>query len=106
LQLDASKVPYCIDFPVLLYECETWSLILREEHRLRVREKWRFMFAPLLNIIPLIRLGIRFSGQAVLMGEKINAYSDMVRNPDEKRSLTIPTGTWEDNIKMGLEQRE
>jgi len=22
--------------PVVLYECETWSLILREEHRLRV----------------------------------------------------------------------
>jgi hypothetical protein len=23
---------------VVLYECETWSLILREEHRLRVSE--------------------------------------------------------------------
>jgi hypothetical protein len=23
--------------PVVLYECETWSLTLREEHRLRVR---------------------------------------------------------------------
>ena len=43
---------------------------------------------------------------AVLIGEKITAYSDMVRNPDEKRSLTIPTGTWENNVKMGLEQRE
>jgi hypothetical protein len=40
------------------------------------------------------------------MGEKINAYSDMVGNPDEKRPLTIPTGTWEDNITMGLTQRE
>lgn len=47
LQLDTSKVPYCIDFPVVLYECETWSLTLREEHRLRVSEKWRFMFIPL-----------------------------------------------------------
>jgi hypothetical protein len=25
-------------FPVVLYECETWSLILREEHRLGVFE--------------------------------------------------------------------
>jgi hypothetical protein len=25
--------------PVVLYGCETWSLILREEHRLRVFEK-------------------------------------------------------------------
>jgi hypothetical protein len=24
--------------PVVLYECETWSLTLREEHRLRVFE--------------------------------------------------------------------
>ena len=26
-------------FPVVLYGCETWSLTLREEHRLRVFEK-------------------------------------------------------------------
>jgi hypothetical protein len=25
--------------PVLLYGCKTWSLILREEHRVRVSEK-------------------------------------------------------------------
>jgi hypothetical protein len=25
--------------PVILYGCETWPLILREEHRLRVFEK-------------------------------------------------------------------
>jgi hypothetical protein len=37
------------------------------------------------------------------MGEKVNAYSDMVGNPDENRPLTVPTGIWEDNIKMGLE---
>jgi hypothetical protein len=28
-----------IILPVVLYECETWSLTLREEHRLRVFEK-------------------------------------------------------------------
>jgi len=27
-----------IILPVVLYECETWSLTLREEHRLRVSE--------------------------------------------------------------------
>jgi hypothetical protein len=27
-----------IILPVVLYECETWSLTLREEHRLRVFE--------------------------------------------------------------------
>jgi hypothetical protein len=29
----------CIILPVVLYRCGTWSLTLREEHRLRVFEK-------------------------------------------------------------------
>jgi hypothetical protein len=29
-----------IFFPVVLYGCESWSLILRDEYRLRVFEKW------------------------------------------------------------------
>jgi hypothetical protein len=34
------KVRICktVFLPVVLYECETWSLTLREEHRLRVFE--------------------------------------------------------------------
>jgi hypothetical protein len=34
------KVKICktVIFPVVLYGCETWSLVLREEHRLRVFE--------------------------------------------------------------------
>jgi hypothetical protein len=34
--------------PVVLYGCETWSLTLREEHRLRVFENWvlRRVFGP------------------------------------------------------------
>jgi hypothetical protein len=34
--------------PVVLYECETWSLTLREEHRLRVFENrvLRTIFGP------------------------------------------------------------
>jgi hypothetical protein len=37
-----------ITLPVVLYECETWSLTLREEHRLRVFENrvLRRMFGP------------------------------------------------------------
>jgi hypothetical protein len=30
------KIHRTIILPVVLYGCETWSLILREEHRLRV----------------------------------------------------------------------
>jgi hypothetical protein len=38
------KIYKTIILPVVLYGCETWSLILREEHRLRVFENsvlWR-----------------------------------------------------------------
>jgi hypothetical protein len=37
-----------IILPVVLYECETWSLILREEHRMRVYENrvLRRIFGP------------------------------------------------------------
>ena len=32
------KIHRTVIFPVVVYECETWSLILREERRLRVFE--------------------------------------------------------------------
>jgi hypothetical protein len=32
------KIYKAIIFPVVLYGCKTWSLTLREEHRLRVFE--------------------------------------------------------------------
>jgi hypothetical protein len=37
-----------IIFPLVLYGCETWSLTLREEHRLRAFEKrvLRMIFGP------------------------------------------------------------
>jgi hypothetical protein len=37
-----------INFPVVFHGCETWSLIVREEHRLRVFEKslLRRIFGP------------------------------------------------------------
>jgi hypothetical protein len=40
-----------ITLPVVLYGCETWSLTLREEHRLRVFENrvLRGIFGPKLN---------------------------------------------------------
>jgi hypothetical protein len=32
------KTHETINLPVVLYECGTWSLVLREEHRLKVLE--------------------------------------------------------------------
>ena len=42
------KIYRTIILPVVLYGCETWSLTLREEHRLRVFENrvLRRIFAP------------------------------------------------------------
>jgi hypothetical protein len=42
------KIYRTIILPVVLYGCETWSLILREKRRLMVFEKWvlRRMFEP------------------------------------------------------------
>jgi hypothetical protein len=34
------KTHKTIILPIVLYGCETWSVTLREEHRLRVFEKW------------------------------------------------------------------
>jgi hypothetical protein len=43
-----NKVHETIIMPVVLYECETWSLILREQHRMRVFENraLRRIFGP------------------------------------------------------------
>ena len=43
-----TKIYRTIILRVVLYGCETWSLTLREEHRLRVFEKWqlRRIFGP------------------------------------------------------------
>jgi hypothetical protein len=42
------KIQKAVILPVLMYGCETWSLILREEHRLRVSENrvLRRIFGP------------------------------------------------------------
>jgi hypothetical protein len=42
---------FFIDLPVVLYGCETWSLTLREEHRLRVfvNRVLRRIFGPKKN---------------------------------------------------------
>jgi hypothetical protein len=63
--------------PVVLYGCKTWSLTLREEHKLR-------MFESSTN------------------GEKRNAYRLLVGKPERKRPLGRPRRRWVDNIRMDL----
>jgi hypothetical protein len=111
---------------VILYGCETWSLTLREEHRLRVCEnrvlrifgpkrdevtgEWRklhneelrdFYSSP--SIIRIIKLRrTRWAGHVARMGEKRNAYRLLVGKTGGKRPLGRPRRRWVDNIRMDL----
>jgi hypothetical protein len=114
-----------IILPVVLYGCETWSLTLREERRLRVFEnrvlrrvfgpkrdaitrEWRKLHNEELkdlycspNIVWVIKSRMRWVGHVVRMGER-ETYRVLVGRPDGNRPLVRPRRRWEDNIKIGL----
>jgi hypothetical protein len=112
-----------------LYGCETWSLILREEHRLRVFENrvLRRIFGPkrdevtgerrklqsgelhnLYSSPEIIRQiksrRMRWAGHVARMGEGRNLYRVSVGKPEGKRPLERPRRRWEDGIKMDLRE--
>ncbi|KAJ4431147.1 hypothetical protein ANN_19742 [Periplaneta americana] len=115
--------------PVLLYGCETWTLTLREEHRLRLFEnkvlrkifgakrdevtgEWRKLHNTELHALysspDIIRniksRRLRWAGHVARMGESRNAYRVLVGRPEGKRPLGRPRRRWEDNIKMDLRE--
>jgi hypothetical protein len=113
--------------PVVLYGCETWSLTLREEHRLRVSEKrvlrifgsqreedgsWRKLhndeFHKLYsspNIVRMIKSRrMRWAGHVARMEEVRDVYRVLVGRPEGKRPVGGPRRRWEDNIKMDLRE--
>ena len=118
-----------IILPVVLYGCETWSLTLREERRLRVFEnrvlrrifgptrdeitgEWRKMHNEELNdlhsspnIFRVIKSRrMRWAGHIARVGEWRGVYRVLVGKPEGKRSLGRPRHRWEDNIKMDLQE--
>jgi hypothetical protein len=118
-----------IILPVVLYGCETWSLTLRAEHRLRVFENrvlrrifqlkrdevtegWRklhdeelYTSYSSLIIIRMIRSkGMGSDGYVARMGERRNAYRILMGKPEGRRSLGRPRCRWVDNIKMDLRE--
>jgi hypothetical protein len=112
-----------IILPVVLYGSETWSLTLREEHRLRLFEnrvlrrifglnrdeaieEWRELHNEELcdcnsspSIIRIIKSRrMRWAGHGV----KRNVYRLLVGKPEGKRPLGTPRCRWVDNIRMDL----
>jgi hypothetical protein len=118
-----------IIFPVVLYGFETWSLTLRDKHRLRVFENrvLRKIFRPRRdevtgdwmklhneelhnlysspNIIRMIKSRrMRWAGHVAPMGETTNACMILVGKQEGKRPLGRPRRSWVDNIKMDLRE--
>jgi hypothetical protein len=114
---------------VVLYGCETWSLTLREEHRLRVFDnkvlmrvfgpkrdevtrEWRKLhneelndLYSLPNIVRVVKSRrMRWAGHVARMGEYIGVHRVLVGKPEGKRPLGRPRHRWEDNIKMDLQE--
>jgi len=118
-----------IFLPVVLYECETCSLTLREERRLWVFENrvLRRIFWPKRdevtgerrklhneelndlysspNIVGVIKSRrMRWAGYVARMEESRGVFRVLVVKPEGKRLLGRPRHRWGDNIKVDLQE--
>ena len=123
------KIYRTIILPSVLYGCESWSLTLREDGRLRVCENrmLRRIYVPrrdevtgelrklhneelndLYSLPSICRVinsrKMRWTGHGARMGERRGVYRVLVGKPDGKRPLGRPRASWEDNIKMDLQE--
>jgi hypothetical protein len=119
-----------IILPVILYGRRTWSLALREEHRLRVfenrvlrrifgqerdevmgdcRKRHNEEFHNLNgspSIISMIKSRrMRWAGHVARMGTRRNAYRIFVGNLEGKRPQGRPRRRWVDNILKWILER-
>jgi hypothetical protein len=123
------KIYTNIIWPVVLYGCETWSLTLREERRLRVFENkalrkifgprrdevtgdWRRLHKEELNdlysspnIVRVIKSRrMRWAGHVARMGEERGVYRVLVGKPEGRRPVGRTRRRWVDNIRMDLQE--
>jgi hypothetical protein len=121
------KIYKTVVLPVVLHGCETWSLTLREEHRLTIFENkvlrilgpkreedgsWRKLHNDELhnlysspNIVQVIKSRrLRWAGHVARMGEGRGVYRVLVGRPEGKRPLGRSRRRWEDNIKMDFRE--
>jgi hypothetical protein len=114
---------------LVLYEYGTWSLTLREKHRLRLFENrvlrkifgpkrnevtggWRKLYNeelhnlyPFPSIIRMIKSRrMRWATHVARMGAHRNAYRILVGKPEGKRPLGRQKHRWVDNIKINLRE--
>jgi hypothetical protein len=112
---------------VVLYGCETSSLTLRGEQRLRVFENrvlrgmfgtkrsevtggWRKLYKEELrdlysspSVIRIIKSRrLRWAGHVARLGKKMNVYRLLVGKPEGKITIGRPRRRWLDNIKIDL----
>ena len=118
-----------IILPVVLYGCETWSLTLRKERRLRIFEnmvlrricgprrddvtgEWRRLHNEELNglysspnIVRVIKSRrMRWAGHVARMGEERGVYRVLVGMAEGKRPLGRPRHRWMDNNRLDLQE--
>jgi hypothetical protein len=122
------KIYRTVILPVVLYGCETWSLALREDHRLRVFENrvlrrifgprmeedgsWRRMHNDVLlslrfptDVVRVIKSrSMRWDGHVARMGERTGVYRVLVGRTEGKKPVGRPRRRWEDNIKLDLRE--
>ena len=122
------KIFRTIILPFVLCGCETWSLTLREERRLRLFENrvLRRIFGPKMNevtrewrklhneelndlycspdIVRVIKSRrIKSVWHVARVWERRGVYRVLVGKPEGKRPLGRPRRRWEENIKMDLQ---
>jgi len=118
-KLKDQDIYWTINLPVVLYGCETWSLELREESRLRVFEnrvlrkvygpkraevtgEWRKLhneelndLYSLPNIVGVVKSRrIRWAGIVARMGDDRGVHRVLVGKPEGKSPLVRPRRRW------------